>query len=212
MRHLLSNTHQSLKRGFTPTPTLVPFRFCKILLAKSIKPVQELILTRDKGETKKPHQRWCRGFTLAEIVTVVAILSILMSVALPSFSGFRNSKILDATSEEILAVLSTASANTLSAKNGDPYGVHFENLSGVSKFVLYRGVTYSSSDVNNVVYMLDSKLEISNISLVGGAVDVLFDPLTGKTTQSGTVIVRVKATPTILRTITINGTGIASVN
>lgn len=144
-----------------------------------------------------------RGFTLAEIVTVVAILSILMSVAIPSFSGFRNSKLLDATSEEILAVISTARGNTLSAKVGSPYGVHFE----ATKFVLYQG-SYVDPNVNNVVYMLDNKLELTSIINT----NVLFDPLTGKTTQSGSVVVRVKTTPTILRTIIIDGTGIASVN
>lgn len=147
-----------------------------------------------------------KGFTALELLMVVSIMAILATIIISPFAAFRNSKVLDTASEETLAVLSEARGDTLSAKAGYQYGVHFE----VAQIVLYRGATYSSSDANNKVIVLDSALEVSSITLAGGGADVLFDRLTGKTSQSGTVVIRVKNDITKSRTITIVGTGIAS--
>lgn len=147
-----------------------------------------------------------QGFTALELLMVVAILVILSVIIITPFAAFRNSKVLDTTSEETLALLSEARGNTLSAKDGYQYGVHFE----ASQIVLYRGATYSSSDVNNKAAVLDSAIEVSSIVLTGGGSDILFDKLTGKTAQSGSVVIRVKSDTTKTRTITIVGTGIAS--
>ena len=147
-----------------------------------------------------------KGMTLLEIVIVMGILAILVSIIATSLSGFRNSKVLDTASEQILALLSEARGDTLSAKNGYQYGIHFE----AAQIVRYRGATYSSSDVSNEVVPLDNALEISSISLTGSGAEVLFDRLTGKTSQGGTIVVRVKSDTAKSRTITIVGTGIAS--
>ena len=146
------------------------------------------------------------GFTALELLIVVSIMGLLIAIILSPFAAFRNSKMLDTASEETLTLLSEAPGNTLSAKAGYQYGVHFET----SQVVLYRGATYSSTDVNNKVVVLDSALEVVSISLSGGGSDVLFDKLTGKTVQSGSIIIRVKNDTTKTRTITIVGTGIAS--
>lgn len=147
-----------------------------------------------------------KGFTIIELVIVMAIIGILSAMIITPFAAFRNSKVLDTASEETLALLSEARGNTLSGKDGYQYGVHFET----SKIVLYRGATYSSTDVNNKTVLLDNALEVSSITLAGGGVDVLFDQLSGKTTKSGTVVIRAKNDTTKSRTITIVGTGIAS--
>lgn len=147
-----------------------------------------------------------KGFTALEILMVISIMMILVAIIISPFSAFRNSKVLDTASEETLALLSEARGNTLSAKDGYQYGVHFD----AAQVVLYRGATYSSSDVNNKSVALDSALEVSSIILAGGGTEVLFDKLTGKTSQSGSVIIRVKSDVAKSRTITIVGTGVAS--
>ncbi len=147
-----------------------------------------------------------KGFTALELLMVVAIMALLAAIIISPFAAFRNSKVLDTASEQSLALLSEARGNTLSAKDGYQYGVHFE----ASQIVLYRGATYSGVDVNNKAVVLDGALEVSSIALNGGGSDVLFEKLSGKTAKSGTIVIRVKNDTTKLRTITITGTGIAS--
>lgn len=148
------------------------------------------------------------GITMLELVVVIAIIIVLASLIITSFSAFRNSKVLDTGVENILSVLAKARGNTLSSKNAYQYGVHFET----SQVVLFRGATYSSSDPSNEVVSLDSAVEISSITLTGGGSDVIFDRLTGKTNMDGTVIIRINSDTSKTKTITINATGIGSAN
>ncbi|MHB1118281.1 MAG: pilus assembly FimT family protein [Minisyncoccota bacterium] len=147
-----------------------------------------------------------QGFTMLELLVVVSIMAVLVAIILSPFAAFRNSKVLDTVSEETLALLSEARGDTLSAKNGYQYGVHFE----ASQIVLYRGSVYTSNDVNNRVVVLDDALEVASVALAGGGSEVLFDQLTGETSQSGTVVIRVKNDTAKSRTIAIEGTGVAS--
>lgn len=147
-----------------------------------------------------------QGFTLIELVVSIAIIVLLLAVIATPFRTFRNSKILDTSAEETLALLSEARGNTLSAKDGYQYGVHFES----TQIVMYRGATYVSNDTNNKVVALDSAIEVSSVALAGGASDVLFSRLTGNTSQTGTVTLRIKTDTAKTRTITIGGTGVAS--
>jgi type II secretory pathway pseudopilin PulG len=146
------------------------------------------------------------GVTLVELMVVFLILFILIGIISNSFTGFRNSKVLDTTEEQVLALLSEARSDTLSAKGDDQYGVHF----ATDQMALYRGATYSTLDVNNKVTLLDGVIEISTITLAGGGTDVLFNRLTGSTAQSGTLVIRVKSDTSRNRTISIAGTGVTS--
>jgi len=96
----------------------------------------------------------------------------------------------------------------LSAKDSYAYGTHFE----FSRIVLFRGATYSSSDTNNKTVLIDGAVEISNISLAGGGQNALFQRLTGKTSQSGTITIRLKSDNSKTKTITIEASGVASSN
>lgn len=149
-----------------------------------------------------------QGITALELLMAIAIVAILAAVIITPFAAFRNSKVLDTGAENALSLLSKARGSTLSSKSAYQYGVHFES----SKLVLFRGTAYSSSDVNNEIVLLDGAIEISSITLTGGGSDVLFDRLTGKTSNDGTVIIRVKSDTSKTKTVTINTTGVSSVN
>lgn len=145
---------------------------------------------------------------MLELLIVIGVLTLLAGIILSSFTGFRNSKVLDTAVEDVLTTLSQARGDTLASKDGYQYGVHLD----ADQVVLYRGATYSSIDPTNVEVALDGALEITSIALTGGGQNVLFDRLTGKTSQSGTFVIRVGNDTSKTRTITVNGTGVASVN
>lgn len=149
-----------------------------------------------------------RGFTAVEFLIVLSILAFLTTIIFASMSSFRSVKALQIVSEDILSLMDEARSNTLSAKDSYAYGVHFEP----SAIVLFRGTVYSSSDPNNKTVDIDGAVEISNISLAGGGANILFQRLTGKTSQNGTVIIRLKSDTSKTKTILIETSGVASSN
>lgn len=149
-----------------------------------------------------------KGFTVIEFLMALSVLVIFATIIFVSISSFRNNKALLIVSEDILSLIDEARANTLSAKDDYAYGVHFES----EKIVLFRGSIYSSSDQNNKTVDIDNAVEIYNISLAGGGQNVLFQRLTGKTSQNGTIMIRLKSDNLKTKTVAIEVSGVASSN
>ncbi|MCH7529563.1 type II secretion system protein [Patescibacteria group bacterium] len=149
-----------------------------------------------------------RGFTLIEILVVITILVTLSAVSVTVFSKFSTSRALTGSVQTVLSILDDARTLTLASKDGYQYGVHFET----TKVVLFKGTVYSSSDSDNDITVLQTTVEISNITLTGSGSDVVFSRLTGKTAQNGTVRLSLVSDSTSSSTINIQTTGIAEVN
>lgn len=141
-----------------------------------------------------------------ELLVIIAVASVLVAVVVAPLSSARQRKVLDLGADRIVGLLFEARENTLASKEGDRYGVHFES----GKAVLFKGASYSAGASGNTEVVLDSALELVNISLAGGGADVVFDRLTGKTSQTGSVTLRVASNPGLQKVITIAQTGIAS--
>lgn len=145
-----------------------------------------------------------KGFTLTEILIVVAILAVIVTIVASAFSKFNNNQSLSGALGEVTSTLNEARANTLASFDNESYGVHFQT----DKVVLFKGSSYSSSDPDNEDIIISSKISISNISLIGGGSDVVFKRLSGKTDQNGTITLSLISDPTKTKTITIQGSGV----
>jgi Tfp pilus assembly protein FimT len=146
-----------------------------------------------------------KGVTVLEALVVVSILAILLAFVLPSFKTTRDRELLKSVSSDVVSSLDKARSQTLSSLNSSEYGVHFET----DKLVIFKGTTYSSSDVNNQIISIVSPASISSISLTGGAVDVYFNRLSGAPNKTGTITVNVSG---ISKNITISATGTISMD
>ncbi len=142
--------------------------------------------------------------TLVEIILVVAIVGMIAALGSVSFSTVTARQALDKNTDAVVAVLDQARSYTTSAKAATVYGVRLLSTGPV----LFTGTTYNSSDTSNAPFVLDPRLSISNISLNGAGQDVIFNKLTGTTTQYGSFRVTLTNTPTSYRTVTIYQTGI----
>ena len=144
-----------------------------------------------------------KGLSIAEILVALGIMALVVSIFLSTFISFRKNQALDKDTEAIVEVLVEARRQTLDSKNSSNYGVHLS----AAQITSFTGGVYNSGDSSNINYPLNSTDTILTISLVGGGSDVVFNRLTGETSESGTVVV---SSPGISRTktVTIYKTGV----
>lgn len=150
-----------------------------------------------------------KGFTLIEILIVIAILGIISSIVLLNLSQFRNEQLLKNTTLDVVSLLSKARQDTLSSVNSTNYGVHFDS----NQAVLFTGSVYSSNNVTNEPVVFSSKVNISIPSglNIGGGSDVIFERLTGETI-GGTIKLQLTSDATRQKIITVGKTGSVSSN
>ncbi|MFH1611705.1 MAG: type II secretion system protein [bacterium] len=148
-----------------------------------------------------------KGFTLIEILTVLSIIVLLITMSGFSYLYFSRKTDLEKNAHDISSIIELAQSKTLASEGSAQHGVHFES----DKYVLFVGDTYIVDDINNKEYHLPSRLEISAINLIGGGQNTIFEKISGRTEQSGTVVIRPIAEPTDIRTITIFSSGRAEI-
>jgi len=118
-----------------------------------------------------------KGFTLIEILIVVAISTILSGISFSSYVNHRRAKLLEFTKQEIVGYLRYAQQKSISQEGGNQWGIHFENPdSGDDFYALYHGTTYSSSEGTRY---LPKGLEFQSPSS-GNTIDISFSKLTGE--------------------------------
>lgn len=143
------------------------------------------------------------GFTLLEILIIVAIMAVLVGVTVATFVSFRNAQTLDRDTDAIVSALREARSQTLVSQNASVYGVHLAS----STVTLFTGSSYSAGTASNVVTNLTSTNIISTLTLTGNGTDIVFKRLTGETDQDGTLVLKSSATNNA-RTVTVYKTGL----
>lgn len=147
------------------------------------------------------------GVTLLELLIVIGILSLLLVVIIPSFLNFRRSSILNTETQEVLTLVNKARLSAMSSKEDMQYGVHFET----GKTVLFKGTTYTAGNSSNEEHIFNPALTLSSIAVNGGGSNVVFQKITGATSQNATTTLLVTGT-TASTTVIIRPTGIATIN
>ena len=147
-----------------------------------------------------------RGFSALELVIVTAILALLLATIVPSFMNFRRNSILNTETQELVTVINRARLLSVSAKNDQQFGVHFES----GKVVLFQGGTYSVGATTNETHSFNPLVILSPIVINGGGSELLFEKVTGATSQNATTTLLVVGT-TSSTTIVVLPTGVATI-
>lgn len=148
-----------------------------------------------------------RGITLLEVLIVIAILTLIGAISLGVFKEANSTHALDKSAYLVVSVLNQARSLTLASKNNTQYGVHFES----NNVTIFPGSSYSSSDPANIATPINSSVIISNVS-VGGGNNVVFERLTGRALQSGSITLALTASSTVTRVVNVRATGISELN
>ncbi|HJN62670.1 MAG TPA: prepilin-type N-terminal cleavage/methylation domain-containing protein [Candidatus Paceibacterota bacterium] len=145
-----------------------------------------------------------RGFTLIEIIIAFVILAVLATVIFGVFRTFDESQALSRDVSNVVSIVERARQLTLFSKDSSKYGVHFAS----DEVVLFKGGSYYSSNPDNIVTKLHSKIFIQDINLNGGVSDLVFERLSGETEQNGTITLQSKTDSSKTKTLTIEKTGL----
>ncbi len=117
-------------------------------------------LARTGGATRPALQ----GFTLIELILVMALLTVVISLTAPKLSRFFHGRTLDSEARRLLAL--TRSGQSRAVSEGLPMNLWVNPEEGT--FGLEAEHSYETSDSRAVDFMLDSdlKVEVSTITRV----------------------------------------------
>jgi len=146
-----------------------------------------------------------KGFTVIELLIVIAVLGIILSIVLPQFSKIKENQVLKNGVADVLSSINKARSQTLSSLNSSEYGVHFQS----DRVIIFKGTSFDSGAGDNETINIISPATISTITILGGGEDIYFNRLSGTPSTTGSVVV---SSANFSKTIVISATGTASVN
>lgn len=148
------------------------------------------------------------GFTLIELVVVIAISVLLVLLTVSFFRSFRNSQVLQGETSQALSIIHKAQSYTLNSQSDSEYGVRVNG----DQLILFKGLVFASSSPSNEAYVLQSAVGIASTTLSGGGTDIIFDRLTGDTSNDGSFAVYLISDPTQKNIVSVGKTGAVAQN
>lgn len=147
------------------------------------------------------------GFSFVEIIIVLAILSIITVVSIPSFFTYRVTVELEEGARSIVGKLRQVQGKAIANEDFKKWGIRFTNPSG-SAIAFYEVFSGSSYDINAVQekIFLPSGLDFTTPG-DGLALDVIFNQLLGTVDSSKTIMINSRAQSNRTKTITIDVSG-----
>jgi len=121
-----------------------------------------------------------KGFSLVEVIIVVAILTLLLSISDSIYSNVRASTNLKIAGDSIVQALRSTKTNASIGKNDSKWGV--KTL--VNKIVIFKGVDYTSRDI-----AYDQIINLPNGVVASGLDEFIFEKVTGNTINTGDIII-----------------------
>lgn len=128
------------------------------------------------------------GFTLIEILVVLAVVGIVLGLSLPFVLSTKFKTDINVTAEQLVATLKEAQSLAVAGEGDTPYGIYFDTSATPPKYTLYRGSSYVSRDVTYNVGGYGEVLAPKGVTLVfdwpapnaTGPAEITFARLTGK--------------------------------
>ncbi len=145
--------------------------------------------------------RFITGFTFIEVLVTVAIVAVLTTVSVVSFSTYLRRENLLANRSALLSGLREARSRTLASIGGSQYGVKID----ADRFTVFPGSTFSSSTAD-ASYMFSQGVKITTTIPV-----VVFTRVTGNASASGTIEMFLTNDPETKKLVYVQNTGLINI-
>ncbi len=152
-----------------------------------------------------------RGMTMAELLIVVMIISVITLVSLPALSKRRGQNDLTNTTQQIVSILREARTRSVSQASSTSWGVRLGNPTTTSPFyALFFSQSYGSTTTIGY-YKMPPTLAYSTSSIASGSnLDITFSQLSGNALASTSVNVYIIGNQSISSTINVASSGAVS--
>jgi len=150
-----------------------------------------------------------KAFTLIELLIVIGVSAILVSISGSVYISLSQRSDVDREAQELESILSLARSKTLASHNKQSFGVHIDSLT--NEYFLFEGTSYNPIDPDNERFDIATGVAISSIDLAGGGSEIVFDRLTGESSDFGSVILQDLSDTSRVRAICVDASGIAEV-
>jgi len=153
-----------------------------------------------------------RGVTLVEACITMAIAAILAGAAAPSFQNLIDTRRLDGAASQLATDIQYV--RTLAVARNEPVRLSLQTITGGSCYVIHTGnASQCSCGTSGPAVCTDGARQLKtvrlplaeHVSLQGNVASVLFDPLHGTSTPSGTLRVVGAQDRTVQHTINVMG-------
>jgi len=141
--------------------------------------------------------RFKSGFTLVEIMLVIALMVLISSISVPVYQSFQVKNDLEASSNELVQSLRRAQILAQANEGDSTWGVSVQP----GGLVVFKGLNYSGRDTD-----YDEVFEMATSITPSGITEVVFDKLSGLPKTSGDMILTTSNGD--IKTISINSRGI----
>ncbi len=142
-----------------------------------------------------------RAFTLIELIFVIVIMTIITTISFYFLSKVNKKEALEKDVASLSALMRDGRLLSVTSKDASTFGIHLTS----GQAVLFEGSSYVPGGSNEKVVVYSKYVYMSGSSLNLGTSDIIFDRLTGATTNYGTVTLSLvdntsSTTITVLRT------------
>lgn len=125
-----------------------------------------------------------KGFTLLELILVIAIIAILAAATVPLMGNFNQRTQVDAVAREVVSALRFAQQKSIATESDSQFGVYFDDSN--NQFIIFRGSVYGSFPAEDRVYSYSNAITVSQTFPLN---EVNFEKGTGNTIDVGSISV-----------------------
>lgn len=157
---------------------------------------------------KEKTARFSTGFTLFEILIVLAFMAVMGAVGLGYYFNYFRQTTLKTTADEITAFLYETQQKSVGQQDGSQWGVHFENpADGVPFYASFKGLTYTEPVDKK---FLDNALDFS-YPANGESADIIFNKINGQVSDGQFKKVYIQLNPGVTtRAVKVSPAGVIS--
>lgn len=142
------------------------------------------------------------GFTLLEVILVLAILAVISTIGFSYLGGFKSGADIEETANQIVGKLRETQNKAMAGEDNKKWGIHFYNDNAdatLSYYEIFSGNDYAGGTVIEKIYLsslaADARFDTPS---AGQSIDIIFSKITGVPPSAQNIVISLQgATKTI---------------